>query len=390
MSFPIREARSTDPAQDGARSRSASRRAFLGAAATVLFLPGVARSADGKKKPGKKGEAGATVSGAAGEELDAYLTDASRFAQGLSGAALVARDGRVLLRKGYGVADAGKATPIAADALFDWCSVTKQWTAAAILRLEMAKKLALDAPLPKLLKDVPKDKAKITLRHLLNHTSGLSGKAERPFSRAEAEDRDSLIRWVLGCEMASEPGETWAYSNAAYFLLAAIVEKVSGKTYEDYCREQVFAPAGLKDTWIIGDPKLPLDRVPLDDRGRGVKFAYGESLSWGYRGAGGIVAPVSELLAWDRALRGTKVLSEAAKKKYYEVGKNDYALGWDVKQNAGVVEYSHSGHTGKVITFYLRWLDPDVVVALALTEDPPQEHPQSTAAALATIARNAK
>lgn len=370
---------------------NASRRELLAAIGVCALAPTFVFARDGKKKPAKKGEAGAEeIAGKAGSELDAYLVDASRFPQGFSGAALVARDGKVLLKKGYGIADAGKSTPIAADALFDWCSVTKQWTAAAILRLEMAKKLAIDAPLSKVLKDVPKDKAKVTLRHLLNHTSGISSRAEHPFSQAEADDRDSLVRWVLGCAMDSEPGEKWEYSNAAYFLLAAIVEKVSGKTYEDYTRENVFKPAGLVDTWFIGDPKLPLARVPLDDRGRGKKFAYGESLSWGYRGAGGIVAPVSEMLVWDRALRGAKVLSEAAKKKYYEVGKNDYALGWEVKNDNGATEYSHSGHTGKVITYYLRSMDPDLVVALALTEDPPQEHPQRTAVALAAITRNAK
>lgn len=371
-------------------NRNLSRREWISAATLLACAPSFARAYDTKKKSQKDAaKSAAVVQGAGGKDADAYLTDAARFKEGFSGVALVARDGKVLLRKGYGVAQADKSTPIGADALFDWCSVTKQWTAAAVLKLEMQKKLDIDAPLSKALKDVPKDKAKVTLRHLMNHTSGIGRETPQPFSQAESEDRDALCRWVLGTKMAAEPGEKWEYSNAAYFLLAAIIEKVSGKSYEEYTRENVFKPANLTDTWFIGDPKLPMERVPQDDRGRGVKFAYGDRLTWGYRGAGGIVASVADMLAWDRALRGTKVLSEAAKKKYYEVGKNEYALGWEVKKNGGAIEYSHSGHTGKVVTFFLRWVDPDVVVALALNEEPPQEHPSLTAAALAAIARNA-
>src|SRR6185295_9431037 len=148
-----------------------------------------------------------------------------------------------------------------------------------------------------------------------------------------------LMRWFLAGKVKTEPGTSWEYSNAAYFFLAGLIEKLTSKYYEDYVRENVFKPAELLDTYFIGDPKLPMDRVPLDDRGKGVKFAYGDKLSWGYRGAGGIVASVSDMLLWDRALRGTKVLSDAAKKKYYTVGLNNYALGWEVSNASGVTEY---------------------------------------------------
>jgi len=356
----------------------------------ALLLGGAATGGQSKrKKSANAASAGEVVTGAAGAALDAYLSDTERFKDGFSGVALVAKDGEILLKKGYGIADAAAGTPMRGDALFDWCSVSKQFTAAAILRLEMKKKLNIDAPLSKFLKDVPKNKAKVTLRQLMNHTSGIANREEGSFGAAESSDREALMRWFLGGEVKSEPGTNWEYSNSAYFFLAGVIEKVTGKTYERAMHELVFAPAGLKDTWLIGEPKLDLARVPLDDRGKGVKFAYGTVMGWGYRGAGGVVATAEEMLKWDRALRGSKVLSEAAKKKYYEVGQNGYALGWFVSHSSGAEEYSHSGKTGKVVTYYLRWMTPDVVVALACNEEP-AVRPDITAKELATIARNAK
>ncbi len=95
------------------------------------------------------------------------------------------------------------------------------------------------------------------------------------------------------------------------------------------------------------------------------------------------------MLAWDRALRGTKILSEAAKREYYTVGLEQYALGWELQQWAGHTAYTHSGHTGEVVTFYFRSIDPDVVVAIAFNEEPPPVHPGTLARELADLARAA-
>ncbi len=92
--------------------------------------------------------------------------------------------------------------------------------------------------------------------------------------------------------------------------------------------KELFRPAGMKEACFIGSPGLDLDRVPLDNRGGGVHFAYGTTLTWGYRGMGGAVATAREMLLWDKALRGKKILSKKAKAKYYRAGKDDYALGW--------------------------------------------------------------
>lgn len=337
------------------------------------------------KKGGGKAGAERVVAGDLGRELDAYMQDRTRFPDGFSGCVLVAKGGKPILCAGYGIADSKKQIPMAPDALFDWCSVTKQFTAAAILKLEMMKKLSLEDPLGKLWKDVPKDKEKVKLRHLLNHTSGIAPDA-KAFGQAEANDRAALVKWYLAGAVVSEPGEKWEYSNAAYFVLAALIEQKSGTTYEKFLRDQLFVPAGMRDTRIIGDPDLDLARVPLDARGSGVPFAYGTGLSWGYRGAGGVVAPVADMLAWDRALRGEKVLNATAKKRYVEVGKEEYALGIEVKNLDGVTAYTHSGHTGQVVTYYLRCVEPEIVIAIAQTEEP-KLHPANLARELLRVAK---
>ncbi len=343
-------------------------------------------------KPVKKGKAGdatdpVVVAGAVGKELDALCSSTDRFPQGLSGCVLVARGGKILLQKGYGIANAATKAPMRADAVFDWCSVTKQFTAAAVLKLQMQKKLSIDDPIAKHFKDVPKDKAKVTIRHLLNHTSGIGPRTG--FGQAEAGSREALVRWFLGSPVVAEPGAKWDYSNAAYFALAALVEMKSGKSWESFLREELFEPARMTTARCIGDVDLDLDRVPLDARGTGQAFEYGNDLSWGYRGAGGVVASVTDMLAWDRALRGTKILSEAAKREYYTVGLEQYALGWELQQWAGHTAYTHSGHTGEVVTFYFRSIDPDVVVAIAFNEEPPPVHPGTLARELADLARAA-
>lgn len=356
--------------------------------AVLLFLVADVAVAQKKNDKGKKGESanGATVLGELGKELDLYMSSETNFPGGFCGVVLVAKGGDVLLEKGYGVMDADTKTPMPANALYDWCSVTKQFTAAAILKLEMQKKLSIEDPLKKLFPKCPKDKADIPLRLLLNHTSGIQN--DGGLDNTKLTDREATIEMILNLPVVTKPGETWAYNNIAYFLLGAIVEKVSGTTLEKFCVEQLFAPAGM-EARLIGDPKLELARVPRDARGTGVQFAYGPQLTWGYKGAGGVVASVRDMLRWHQALAGDKVLGKAQKAEYYTVGKHDYALGWEVSRAAGELEYAHSGHTGKVVTYYLRWPEEDVVVALAYSYEP-EPYPGVPARELARMAKKHK
>jgi len=324
------------------------------------------------------------VKGKTGKLLDRYLTALDLDIGGMCGSAFVAEGKKVYLDKGYGMADVSKKRKMPVNALWDWASVTKQFTAAAILKLEMQGKLSLDDSIRKFYRNAPGRMQPITLRHMLNHTSGID-QSKRP-TGVDFRKRKAMLDWFLKRPVAAKPGTKWEYSNLAYFVLAALIEKKSGLSCEQFCIKHLFRPAGMKDACFIGSPGLDLDRVPREERGKGKHFAYGYDLSWGYRGSGGAIATPREMWLWDRALRGTKILDRAAKAKLYEVGLKNYALGWYVKPGHGDTCWEHSGAVGKTVTYYLRTKRSRIVVALAYSYRPDQ-HPKITADEMVNIVR---
>jgi CubicO group peptidase (beta-lactamase class C family) len=340
--------------------------------------------AQSRKKTAKL-PAGPIVEGELGKRLDQHLLALDRDAGGFCGAALVAVDGVIVLEKGYGVADADSGKPIAHDALFDWASISKQFTAAAVLKLEMAKKLALDDRLTEHFGDVPEDKREITLEQMLCHTSGLQ-KGFRPEWKWDPTRRESMFELVLGLPVESKPGSRFEYNNTPYGFLAALVEEISGDSFEDYCIAELYRPAGMASAGFIGHPELDAARVPRDDRGRGAPFPYGPVLNWGYRGCGGAVASVREMFLWDRALRGDKVLSKSAKQKMFTPRLEGYALGWYVGPDVRGTRVEHGGDTRATTSYFGRWIEEDIVVLLAYTYKP-AVYKFETGRALAQIAR---
>lgn len=369
-----------------------------------------------KQKPAKSGDkksSGEIVDGEIGKALDAVLLETDTSDGGFCGVAMVGSRGKVLLEKGYGIFDAEAKKPMPADALFDQASVTKQFTAAAMLRLiefsrltddaqkklgqkrlvdglKKFKKLSLDDPLSRFFPKAPKDKANVNLRQLLNHTSGIEAgfKSEWSF---DSSSRDSFVECKLSRPMTSKPGEKHDYSNSGYALLAAIIEIVSGMTFEEFTAEFVFKPAGMKSATMIGCPDLDLSRVPKIDRGKGFtdrpkdfSFAYGNKLNWGYRGCGGVVASTHDMFLWDRALRDPKFLTKAMLDELYRPALENYALGWEVRKAPGGIRVEHSGGVLGVVTYYMRHLEEDYVIALACSYRPPT-HPAQTCERLAQI-----
>lgn len=343
-----------------------------------LVLPAVSPA----QKPKPPAKDAPTVAGDVGKKLDQLVQQFESGSGGFSGSVLVARDGKILLEKGYGVFDADAKKPMPVDAMWDWASVSKQFTATALLRLQDKKKVKLDDALAKFWPKAPADKKDVTVRLLLNHASGIESgfKSEWKF---DARKRESLEELVLGLPMTSRPGDTFDYSNSGYAMCAALIEKLTGDTFEKFCVDEVFRPAGMQDACFIGWKSLDLGRVPKIDRGQGFtdrpkdfRFAYGNELSWGYRGCGGVVATTRDLLAWDRALRGGKFLSKDALEQLYQPAKlrqpakDEYALGWFVRQSRHGRRVDHSGGVLGVITQYFRLLDQDVVVALACNFTP--------------------
>lgn len=387
----------------------------VGPVLALLAVLAVLPSDQGREEKEKAKATPAVVDGELGKALDEAVAKIDVADGGFCGVVLVATQGKVVLEKGYGVADAAEPRAMPPDALYDWASVSKQFTAAAVLKLIEAsrmddaalkklgvkklgeamkdkkwRKLGLDDPLSRFFPEAPKDKAAVTLRQLLNHTSGIE-RGFKPEWKFDASNRDSLIACILGLPMVSKPGRNWEYNNAAYSFVAALIEKVSGMTFEEFCGELLFQPAGMASATMIGAKGLDLSRVPKIARGAGFTdlpgnyaFAYGNQLSWGYRGCGGVVASTRDLFQWDRALRGGKLLSKESLEQLYAPGLQDYALGWRVRKVGGGVRVEHGGDVRGVSTYFLRHLDKDYVVALACSYEP-KIRPEEIADRLARI-----
>ena len=202
------------------------------------------------------------VRGDLGHKLDEYLSRLETL--GYSGGLAVVKGGETVLLKGYGQADREGGIPMRPDSVFNLGSITKPFTAAAILRLQELGKLKTSDPVSRFFDGVPEDKAGITLEHLLTHSSGL----ESDFSPTdyEATTREEYARRALASKLLFPPGQGYEYANAGYSLLAAVIEKTTGKDYETALGELVLKPAGMTETGYKA-PRWDAARVAHGYRG---------------------------------------------------------------------------------------------------------------------------
>lgn len=299
--------------------------------------------------------AGEVVRDSLGRQLDDYL--AGLASRGFSGAAMVARDDRLVFLKGYGTADRGRKSPVTHRTLFHIGSVTKQFTGAAVLKLEMEGKLRVSDPITKYFKAVPPDKRAVTIHHLLTHTSGLPERVGQCSSKQAKVGRDEFVRGVLAAELESAPGRSHLYSNDGYELLGVIIEIASGETYGQYLRKHLFAPAGMTSTGY-NFTEAELERASRGYQGErefmGVlnptfRSETGPALC--NRASGGILSTAEDMYKWYTALRGARVLSARAKEKLYfphvpESAERTsfYGYGWALFKTArGTKLIAHNG-----------------------------------------------
>jgi CubicO group peptidase (beta-lactamase class C family) len=229
-------------------------------------------------------------------------------------AVLVARDGKILFQGGFGYADLEKKTPITPETKFRIGSVSKQFTAAAILRLAEQKKLSLDDKLSKFFPEFPKGEG-VTVRQLLTHTSGIKSYTDKPSFMPgvkEPVEPAALIASFQNDPPDFEPGKGFHYNNSAYFLAGEIVAQVSGKSLNDYLTETFFKPLKMDSTGVY------VNSSPPEDVARGYSLADEKlepALDWDMSwagGAGALYSTVGDLYRWNEALFGGKVLTEAS------------------------------------------------------------------------------
>lgn len=323
------------------------------------------------------------VTGVDAKRVDDYLSRLVPY--GFSGAVLIAKDGQVVMKRAYGMANRETSLPYDVDMVSCIGSVTKQFTGAGIVKLEMMGKLNTADLISKYLPGVPADKAGLTIHQLLTHTSGISGDLggmdEEPITR------DALVAKVLAAPLATPPGQHFEYSNENFSLAAAIIERVSGQNYETFMREQLFMPLGMKDTGYQA-PNWPLERLPIgyrpDGRPWGRTYKNGwlpDGPGWYLRGNGGIHSSLDDLYRWHLALEKPGVLSADALKKYLTgyaptpIGEK-YAYGWGVQQTRrGTTVIAHNGGNGFLFTDFRRYIDEHVVI-IAMTNEPVIPAPQ--------------
>jgi CubicO group peptidase (beta-lactamase class C family) len=308
-----------------------------------------------------------------GGRFDRWLVRA-----GFQGSALVARGDKVLIRKGYGMSDREAGVPYDAGTVFSLGSITKQFTAAAILKLEVEGKLRVEDPVSRFLPGVPADKQGITIHQLLTHTAGLDSDFAGDF---DPVGRDAYVALALGSTLVSKPGASHHYSNAGYSLLGAIVEIASGQPYERFLRDSLFTPAGMDSTGYrlaTWDPK----RIAVGYKdgarwGRLTEKPWAEDGPyWALRANGAIHTTLDDVLKWHRALRGDAVLSASAKAKMFTPhvaeepdGDSFYGYGWAIRDAPGAGRIaSHNGGNGIFYAEIIRLLGADTLVAVSTND----------------------
>jgi CubicO group peptidase (beta-lactamase class C family) len=290
----------------------------------------------------------------------AKIDEVVRAAHGLrqfNGAVLVAENGQVVFRKGYGMANMEWNIPVEADTKFRLGSITKQFTSALILQLVEQGKIKLDGKLSDYLPEYRKDTGgRITIHQLLNHTSGVPSYTGRPTFFAE-ESRDpytvsDFVKKFASGDLEFEPGSKFNYNNSGYSLLGAIIEQVAGKPYEQVLKERILDPLGMKNTGYDHHGTLLAKRASgYSKTPAGYDNAPYLDMSIPYA-AGSMYSTIEDLYLWDQALYTDKVLSAKSRELMYTPGLRNYAYGWGIqKVPLGGKETTIVQHSGGINGF---------------------------------------
>ena len=268
-------------------------------------------------------------------KVQEVLTLAHKYRQ-FNGTALVAEDQKLVYKGAFGMANMEWGIPNAPDTKFRLGSITKQFTATLILQLVEQGKIKLDGKLSDYLPEYRKDTGeKVTIHHLLTHTSGIPSYTSQPgffenVSRNPYKVGDFVKKHASG-DLEFEPGSKFSYNNSGYFLLGAIIERVTGKTYEQVLKENIFDPLGMKNSgYDHYDTILPKRAAGYRPTPNGYVNAPYLDMSLPYA-AGSLYSTVEDLYLWDQALYTDKLLTAESKALMYKPFLEQYAYGWVVR-----------------------------------------------------------
>lgn len=285
--------------------------------------------------------------------------------------------GELLIAKGYGLADLENQVPATADTVYRIGSVTKQFTGVSIVQLVDAGKLRLDQKIQEILTDYPAPTNPVTLRHLLQHTSGIPNftglPSYRPSIRVDVAPSEMVARFQE-LPLEFDPGTQWKYSNSGYYLLGMIVEKASGQTYAEYIDEHIFKPAGLLNT------RYEAARPIIPHRARGYRRGPGGFENADYLSmtqpfaAGALISTVVDLVRWQRALVEHTLTPPDALERLtsdaVDTGHGDkYGYGIGVSEREGHRVISHGGGIDGFSSVLLYFPETDHTIAVLANTD---------------------
>jgi CubicO group peptidase (beta-lactamase class C family) len=305
-------------------------------------------------------------------EFDKILNDQFK-PDGTGCAALVAKESQVIYRKGFGLADLELNVPMRPEMVFRIGSITKQFTAIAILQLMEQGKLSLQDEITSYIPDYPMHGHSITIEHLLTHTSGIKSYTNVPMFREMIRTDmkpEEIIEKNKALPMEFAPGTKWNYNNSGYIMLGYIIEKVSGKTYAEYLQENFFTPLGMTSSYYGDDTKIIKNRASGYQPGEGgtVNADY-LSMTLPYA-AGSIMSTVDDLYKWNRALHSYKLV----RKETLDMAHTSYKLadgkpvgygyGWSLSELQGSRSIEHGGGINGYLSYALYLPEEDLFVAL--------------------------
>jgi CubicO group peptidase (beta-lactamase class C family) len=312
-------------------------------------------------------------------KVDDYVREKmkSRNIPGLSLA--IVREGRIVYAKGYGMANLELSAPATEKTVYQLASITKTFTAIATMMLVEEGKISLEEPISKHFSDLPVAWRPVTIRQLLNHTSGISslahhkkipcpvGKDERDYARADA------LKEVACLPLDFAPGERWSYGDTGYHLLGMLIEKVSGMDYEQFLKTRIFTPLGMRDTRLNTYTELIPNRAdgysPHEGRFRNARL----SPLFEFANAG-LVSSVLDMAKLDAALYTEKLLKKQTLDEMWTNAKlnngeivQSYGLGFGLTPFRGRRRVGHSGGGGFVFATTITRLIDDKVTVIVLT-----------------------
>jgi D-alanyl-D-alanine carboxypeptidase len=320
------------------------------------------------------------------------IVQAAYSADAPGAAVIVVQRGKVLYRGARGLASLELGVPLAPESVFRIGSITKQFTAAAILLLAEEGKLSLADPLTKFLPDYHAQGRLVTLEHLLAHTSGIPSYTDLAEWRALRRNDHSvqqLIDLFQDKPFDFAPGERWRYNNSGYILLGAIIEKVSGQGYADFLCTRILAPLGMKSSSYEDLAQITAGRVAGYSRA-GAEWRNADYLSMSHpHAAGALLSTVDDLARWNRAIESGELLKPSSwQRSATSFALTDgtltrYGAGWIVGRVGPVATVEHGGGINGFNAYVLRAPAQGLYVAVLANASPPQTPPQELAVKLA-------